>query len=62
MLVVIAQDLANTVVFMLGEVQRDWSMIGRSVVRIFLALDKVRLQWLSSGLMHNNYVCLSLKH
>ncbi len=26
---------------MLGEVQRDWSLIGRSVVRIFLALDKV---------------------
>lgn len=35
------QELSSTAVFMLGEVQRDWSALGHSLVRIFLALDKV---------------------
>lgn len=35
------QKLCDTAVFILGEVHRDWSGMGRSLVRIFLALDKV---------------------
>ena len=35
------QDVSDSVVFMLSEVHRDWSAIGRSLVRFFLAKDKV---------------------
>ena len=37
------QELSSTAVFMLGEVQRDWSALGHSLVRIFFALDKVKI-------------------
>lgn len=41
MLVYAMQNLREKTVFILGEVNRDWSAMSRSLVRIFVALDKV---------------------